>query len=142
MKLLRGILLLCSVVMLVLTWAFPFFTYPVGEYKGSTKNVLVEGETIKYSVKFNTDGTCKLSLGDSIEGDFYYKVKDKRVYYSAIKDFEIDERTTSYLIMDSMYSLSSPNVNVSLINKWGIIFTGIYGLIALASLVTLTFRKR
>ena len=51
----KYIIFLASVAMIVLTFAFPCFAYPVGSYNGSSE--IVSGVKVEYSISFHFDGT-------------------------------------------------------------------------------------
>ena len=140
----KYIIFLASVAMIVLTFAFPCFAYPVGSYNGSSE--IVSGVKVEYSISFHFDGTIDYQIASLSNKDSdkktYYKIVDGKIYISNNKDFDVKDGLV-LASMKNLFTISDKDgsTEVTLTSVAGIIFTCAYGVLALVSLLTM-FRKK
>ena len=134
----RTFLFILCAGLLVLTFAFPLFVYPFGEYKGSK---MVLGTEVVCSYDFHFDGTVDVNM-EGITTKQYYKISDKKVYISLNKDFEITEHSIPDATMVNMYTLKVNGLEFQLQNTLGLVLTIIYGAIGGAILLSALVKKK
>ncbi len=140
----KYLIFLASVAMIVLTFAFPCFAYPVGSYNGSTE--VVSGVKVEYSVSFHIDGTIDYQFASltnkGSDRKTYYKIADGKIYISNDANFDIKDGV-ELASMKNLFTISDKDgsTEVTLTSVAGIIFTCAYGVLALVSLLTM-FRKK
>lgn len=127
--------ILLSAVLLTITFAFPFYIYPFGSYNGSTT---VAGREIIYSASMSFDGKIKTNIAGFDTGDWYYKIKDKKVYVGTTKDFKIEEGVALFKI-DNFFTIDSNTdlFETKMMNTWGIVLTALYAIIGLWGILAL-----
>jgi len=123
----KKILMLLCIAMLAFTFAFPIFVYPFGEYSGTST---VAGKEINYSASFHFDGTVDYKLGNTTQ-HMYYKVKDKKIYTSINKDFEIKDSSKPFMELNSLYSINVVDTDITIKSTVGICLTIGYGILLL-----------
>ena len=140
----KYLIFLASVAMIVLTFAFPCFAYPIGSYNGSSE--IVSGVKIEYSVSFHNDGTIDYKFGSlTNEGSnkkVFYKIADGKIYISNDSNFDIKDGL-ELATMKNLFTITDKDgsTEVTLISVPGIIFTCAYGVLALLSLFAM-FKKK
>ena len=127
--------ILLSAALLTITFAFPFYVYPFGTYNGSST---VAGTEIKYNVSMSFDGKIKTNISGYDTGDWYYKIKDKKIYVGTTKDFKIEDGVALFKI-DNFFTIDSNTelFETKMMNIWGIVLTGVYALIGLWGILAL-----
>ncbi len=127
--------ILLSAALLTITFAFPFYIYPFGSYNGSST---VAGTEVKYEVSMTFDGKIKTNLAGYDTGDWYYKIKDQKIYVGATKDFDVDAGAALFKI-DNFFtiSLNTGVVEMKMMNIWGIVLTALYALIGVWGILAL-----
>ncbi len=127
--------ILLSAALLTITFAFPFYIYPFGSYSGSST---IAGAEVKYSVEMSFDGKIKTDIAGYDTGDWYYKIKDKKIYVGATKDFDIDTGVALFKV-DNFFtiSLNTGVVEMEMTNIWGIVLTALYALIGVWGILAL-----
>lgn len=134
----RTLLFLISAGMLVLTFIFPLFAYPFGEYKGSK---MVLGSEVVSSYKFHFDGTVDVNV-EGLTSKQYYKVNNGNVYISSNKDFEINENSTPDAQLTNLYTLNVNGVEFEMQNTIGLVLTIIYGVLGGSILLSTLVKKK
>lgn len=141
----KYLIFLASVAMIVLTFAFPCFAYPIGSYNGSSE--IVSGVKIEYSISFHIDGTIDYKFASiSNEGSStktFYKIADGKIYISNNADFDIKDGA-ELASMKNLFTITDKDgsTEITLISVPGIVFTCVYGGLALLSLFAMFKRKR
>ena len=131
----RWFCLILGSALLLITYLWPFYIYPVTPYSGST-TVIVE---VDYSITFNFDGTYTANLAGE-EGGGYYKIKDSKIYLGVDKDFEITENSVAFATIENFYTIEINTVGVTLSNVAGLILTIVYGIMAGGGLLSIIIR--
>lgn len=131
----RWFCLVLGSALLLITYIWPFYIYPLTPYSGST-TVIVE---VDYSITFNFDGTYSASLAGE-EGGGYYKIKDSKIYIGADEDFEVTNNSVAFATIENFYTIKLNTVNVALSNTVGLILTILYGIMAGGGLLSIIIR--
>ena len=121
--------------LLLITYLWPFYVYPVTSYNGSTM-VIVE---VDYSITFNFNGTYTTNFAGE-EGSGYYKIQDKKIYVGTKSDFEITKNSVAFATIKNCYTIEINTLGVTLSNTAGLILTIIYGIMAGGGLLSIIIR--
>lgn len=105
-----------GVLILLLSYAFPFVLMPIGSYSHAGDTI-----TTSYSFKWNSEYSVKLSGNNtSTKTDAYYKLDDKTIYWGTSKDVTKND-ITKLGTVENFYTIKIGDTEYK--NNWALGFT-------------------